>query len=88
MFLTIPERLGKNYDVNVMSRSPWIVTIENFLSDTEVSQLSELLGAKIEVDGLKNKFGETGRLEAICSRDCDEVRQRIFTAFISISFMC
>jgi hypothetical protein len=33
MFSSIERRFGKKYGIEVISRSPWVVTLENFLSD-------------------------------------------------------
>lgn len=33
MFSSIESRFGKKYGIEVISRSPWVVTLENFLSD-------------------------------------------------------
>ena len=33
MFSSLENRFGKKYGIEVISRSPWIVTLENFLND-------------------------------------------------------
>jgi hypothetical protein len=32
-------RFGGIYDVNILSRDPWVVTLDNFLTDSEVNSL-------------------------------------------------
>jgi hypothetical protein len=33
MFSSIENRFGEKYGIEIISRSPWIVTFENFLND-------------------------------------------------------
>lgn len=59
MFSTIQTRVGFKYKVTIKSISPWIVTLDNFLSDAEVEKLTNGLEAwqpfpKSEID--KNLF--------------------------------
>ena len=64
MFKRIISDYSEKYDVKILSRSPWVVTFENFLSDEEVSALLETVdGWERSTDtGQSNEFGETGRV--------------------------
>lgn len=54
----------KEYEVKVLSESPWVLTFENFLSDVEIDAiLSTVDGWERSTDtGATNEFGETGRM--------------------------
>lgn len=54
-----------HYGITVHSRSPWIVTFDNFLSDAEITALIETVGGNWEKStdtGIANEFGEVGRI--------------------------
>lgn len=70
MFSTIPERVEAYEYTTVMSTSPWIVTIDNFLSDSQVDAFKDVLEEIIE-GGKKDQSG--GRLNAGCFADCESV---------------
>ncbi|KAJ1397272.1 hypothetical protein B484DRAFT_484205 [Ochromonadaceae sp. CCMP2298] len=64
MFSSIESRFAETYDVTVVSRDPWVVTFDNFLSDDEVSALITTVADNWERStdtGTANEFGETGR---------------------------
>lgn len=61
MFRSLPDRFGHVYDINVISTSPWVITIDNFLTDIETTALIENV-KKWEQStdtGSMNEFGET-----------------------------
>ena len=61
MFARIVERFGSTYEVNVLSRDPWIVTLDNFVSMEESKALITATGGKWERStdtGTANEFGE------------------------------
>eukprot|EP01036_Dinobryon_divergens_P028413 gene28414-37350_t len=82
MFSSIESRFGKKYGIEVISRSPWVVTLENFLSDREAAALiSTVKKWERSTDtGLTNEFGETGRIlsngrtssNSWCTGDCEK----------------
>jgi prolyl 4-hydroxylase len=64
MFLSLTERFGDRYDINVLSTSPWVVTFDNFLTDEEAEALISTVEGTWEHStdtGAVNAFGETGR---------------------------
>lgn len=64
MFSNI-EREYSRYNVTVLSRSPWIVTFDNFLTDEEADALISTNEGNWERStdtGQVNAFGETGRV--------------------------
>jgi hypothetical protein len=64
MFSSIVERFGNRYEVNVVSTSPWVITLDNFLSEDESSALVSTVEGTWERStdtGQANAFGETGR---------------------------
>lgn len=59
------EKYHHRYEVNIHSRSPWIVTFENFLTDIEIAALINTVNGNWERStdtGGVNEFGEAGRL--------------------------
>ena len=81
LFERIESQLSSEYNIRVESRSPFIFTIDDFLSHQEADSLIEAAGGNWERStdtGTVNKFGETGRLlterrtssNAWCDRDC------------------
>lgn len=64
-FNRIEHELSSQYNINIVSRSPFIVTFDNFLSSQEADSLIKVGGVKWERStdtGTSNKFGETGRV--------------------------
>lgn len=83
MFSHIEENFGHKYGVNIISRDPWIVTFENFLTDAEIDAIIESVDGRWERStdtGQTNAFGETGRIlsksrtstNAWCDDRCDD----------------
>lgn len=64
MFSSIQERYGNRYEVNILSTSPWVVTLDNFLTEAESEALISTVEGTWERStdtGSANAFGETGR---------------------------
>jgi hypothetical protein len=64
MFSSIVERFGDRYEVNVLSTAPWVVTLDNFLTEAESAALISTVDGTWERStdtGTANAFGETGR---------------------------
>jgi hypothetical protein len=60
MFERIVDRFGAKYEVNILSRDPWIVTFDNFVSMEESKALITATGGKWERStdtGTANEFG-------------------------------
>lgn len=64
MFESIVERFGSIYEVEVLSRDPWVVIFDNFLTDAEAKALITNVDEwEASTDtGATNEFGETGRV--------------------------
>ena len=62
MFESIVEKFGSTYEVNVLSRDPWVVTFDNFLTDSEAKALISTVSTweRSTDTGTSNEFGETG----------------------------
>jgi hypothetical protein len=83
MFGNITERFGHQYNVNVVSTSPWVVTFDNFVSPEEAKALisTQKKFERSTDSGQTNEFGETGRIlssgrtsaNSWCDHDCREV---------------
>eukprot|EP01041_Mallomonas_annulata_P013429 gene13429-28478_t len=81
MFRRIVSDFSEKYEVNVLSKSPWVVTFEDFLNDDEITALLETVdGWERSTDtGASNDFGETGRIlsqgrtssNAWCRTECE-----------------
>jgi prolyl 4-hydroxylase len=82
IFSNIVANANKEYgDVTVLSTSPWIVTIDNFVKDTEAEALlgSVQTWERSTDIGAFNEFGEQGRLvsggrtssNSWCRADCE-----------------
>jgi hypothetical protein len=77
----LPNNLHYNYTVH--STSPWVVTIDNFLTDKEVDALVATVKKwERSTDvGSTNEIGETGRIlssgrtssNSWCDHDCEAV---------------
>lgn len=86
MFRSIPERFAHLYDIDILSTSPWIVTLDKFLSDAEVEALiTNVRKWERSTDtGSMNAFGETGRVlsegrtssNAWCTQECADVSEK------------
>jgi prolyl 4-hydroxylase len=81
MFSHIEENFHERFGVTIISRSPWIVTFENFLSDVEIEAIINSVNGRWERStdtGQTNQFGETGRVlstgrtstNAWCRHEC------------------
>ena len=65
MFESIERDFGSIYGVNIVSRDPWIVTFDNFMTDDEVNSLISTVEGTWERStdtGKVNEYGETGRV--------------------------
>jgi hypothetical protein len=64
MFSSIVERFGSVYDINVLSTDPWVVTFDNFLTDSEAKALISTVDTweRSTDTGTTNDFGETGNI--------------------------
>jgi prolyl 4-hydroxylase len=81
MFRKAASEYSTQYDVNVLSKSPWVITFDNFVSDAECDALLETVdGWERSTDtGESNEFGETGRMlsssrtstNAWCRSECE-----------------
>lgn len=82
MFMNIKDKFGDRYGVNILSDDPWVVTFDNFLTDTEIAELIKSVNENWERStdtGSQNEFGETGRIlsesrtsnNAWCRQECD-----------------
>ena len=62
MFSNIVKDFGSVYDVNVLSTDPWVVTFDNFLTDSEAVALIQTVNKweRSTDTGTSNEFGETG----------------------------
>lgn len=67
MFSTIEEKWG-HYGIEVLSKEPWVVTFDNFLTEEETDALIETNKGNWERStdtGAVNAFGETGRVLSV-----------------------
>jgi hypothetical protein len=65
MFLNIPLEFRDRYEVNIISTSPWIVSLDGFLDDREVDAIVSFGSGRWERStdtGVANSYGETGRV--------------------------
>lgn len=80
MLSTIEERYQGTHNVTVLSRTPWVIMIDKFLTDEEISALLEHATPWDQLSGLEH-VDEHGHIEpagrtsskAWCSRDCLQV---------------
>jgi prolyl 4-hydroxylase len=62
VFSTLPQRMGARFQMHVLSRDPWIVTFENFLSEEQINALLSVaeregsLGQSLDI-GEMDAFG-------------------------------
>ena len=83
MFESLITKYSSKYDINIISRAPWVVTFDNFLSDKEVTALIKTVKRwERSTDvGTTNEIGETGRVlstgrtssNSWCDKDCESV---------------
>ena len=83
MFESITSRFGDVYDISVLSTSPWVIVLDNFVTDAEtVSLLSSVNKWERSTDtGAMNEFGESGKIlssgrtssNAWCQKECEQV---------------
>lgn len=82
MFETIEEHFGSMYKIEVLSRDPWVVIFDDFLTDAETKALITNVDEwEASTDtGATNEFGETGRVlsqgrtssNAWCQWSCED----------------
>ena len=62
MFGNIVEKFGSTYEITVLSTDPWVVTFDNFLTDSEAKALISTVSTweRSTDTGSSNEFGETG----------------------------
>eukprot|EP01038_Epipyxis_sp_PR26KG_P013151 gene13151-17619_t len=82
MFGSIQSRFDGIYDVNVLSTSPWVITLDNFLTNEEADALITTVERweRSTDSGTTNEFGETGRVlssgrtssNAWCQFECEK----------------
>lgn len=93
MFERIVNTLTPLYNINVISRDPWVLTFENFVTDEEAETIVRLQQKweRSTDTGSMNEYGEVGRIlsngrtssNSWCTRDCerhprvDDVLRRI-----------
>eukprot|EP00606_Chrysophyceae_sp_TOSAG23-5_P001310 GSChrysophyteH2.ASY1.ANO1.1413.1 assembled CDS len=80
MFESIIPRFGHKYDITVVNRSPYIVTIDNFLTGSEIRALTEAVDTweRSTDSGQLNSLGQSGKKlstgrtssNAWCQGDC------------------
>lgn len=95
MFESLQERYGTKYGLTIHSRSPWLVTFENFVTDAEAQAIVSSVNTwERSTDiGQTNEFGETGRIlsqgrtssNAWCMHECEQVSDIL--GFHLISFI-
>jgi prolyl 4-hydroxylase len=82
MFRSIPSLFGHLYEVEVLSESPWVVVLHNFVNDDEIEAILQSVAGNWERStdtGSMNEFGETGRVvsrsrtssNAWCRSECE-----------------
>lgn len=82
IFEQMEAKYHERYHVTVHSRSPWVVTFDNFLTDIEIAALLSTVDGTWERStdtGKANEFGEVGRVlsqgrtssNAWCRHDCE-----------------
>jgi len=82
VFRNIEANFSSEYKVTILSRDPWVVTFDDFMSDGEAEALIRTVGESWERStdtGSMNAFGETGRVvsqsrtssNAWCRAECE-----------------
>jgi len=80
MLSSIEARYKDTHTVSVLSRTPWVITIDNFLTDEEISSIQLHATQWDQLSGLEH-VDEDGRIEpagrtsskAWCNTDCLQV---------------
>lgn len=64
MFASIERDFGEKYEVSVLSREPWVVLFDNFLTKEEADALifTQSKWERSTDTGVANAFGEVGRV--------------------------
>jgi hypothetical protein len=64
MFESIQSSFGERYQIEVLSRSPWVVTLDGFLTGVEAQALISTVKKweRSTDSGQTNEYGETGRI--------------------------
>jgi len=64
MFQSLIPRYSGQYNINVLSESPWVVVFDNFLNDKEINALIDTVDKweRSTDTGVANEYGETGRI--------------------------
>jgi len=80
MFSSIDERFGDVYDITILSKSPWIVQFDNFITAKETSGILRSISGPWELGGVarENESGETVRFvsktrtgeNTWCNKEC------------------
>jgi len=82
IFSNLQTKFGAEYPITVLSTSPWVVTIDNFVSDEETDAILDAVNDHWERStdtGKVNEFGEAGRTVSLsrtssnawCRRECE-----------------
>ena len=81
MFESLVERFGDRYEINVLSKDPWVVTFDNFLTSDEAKALIGTVKKweRSTDTGSANEFGEVGRIlssgrtssNSWCTAECE-----------------
>jgi prolyl 4-hydroxylase len=81
MFEGILEEFGEKYGARVMSRDPWVVVFDNFVTDSEANGIVRTVKKweRSTDTGSANKYGEVGRVvsqsrtsaNAWCDKACE-----------------
>lgn len=75
MFASIIARVGHLYDARVLATSPWIVSFDDFLTETEAAAFSAHTDESI--NKVRERHSEMGgrqvRSSSICSGECATV---------------
>jgi prolyl 4-hydroxylase len=81
MFESLETRFGNRYGITVISRDPYVVTFDNFISDDEGHALiTHIQRWERSTDtGMTNEYGETGRIlsqgrtstNGWCTHECE-----------------
>jgi len=70
IFYGLEEKYNHTNDLNVLSDDPWIITIDNFINDLEISTILELLDGKFSQD--INMLEWRTSSNAWCDSDCND----------------
>jgi hypothetical protein len=98
MFNSLVDRFGSKYNVEILSRDPWVAHFDNFISDDEGKALISTI-PKFERStdsGIMNEFGEVGRVLSTgrtssngwCGADCANVRTYLLCRCLITYLIC